>query len=72
MRIRGRRHFSGRYDDAKGRILTLLAQYPQEWFSPQQIHEVTGVNFVKLRAQCGNCTVIRLNDRRQPPYLKGV
>ena len=71
MRIRGRRtYFSGRYNDAKGPMMLLLYQYPQEWFTPRQIREITGVKLCSARAQCRRMYVIRLNDIRQLPYLE--
>ena len=62
-------HFKGRYDDQKGRILTLLAQERERWFSCRQIHEVTGATLSSCRAQCGRLYRARLNDSRQLPYL---
>ena len=71
MRIRGRRtYFSGRYNDAKGRMMLLFYQYPQEWFTPRRIHAITGVKLCSVRAQCRRMYVIRLKNTLQPPYLE--
>ena len=71
MRIRGRRtYFSGRYNDAKGRMMLLFYQYPQEWFTPRRIHAITGVKLCSVRAQCRRMYVIRLENTMQPPYLE--
>ena len=71
MRIIGRRaYFSGRYNNAKGPMMLLFYQYPQEWFTPRRIHEITGVKLCSTRAQCRRMYVIRLNDIRQLPYLE--
>ena len=40
------------------------------WFTPRQIHEITGVKLCSARAQCHRMYVIRLNDVRQLPYLE--
>ena len=71
MRIRGRRtYFSGRYNDAKGRMMLVFYQYPQEWFTPRRIHAITGVKLCSARAQCRRMYVIRLENTMQPPYLE--
>jgi len=71
MRIRGRRtYFNGKFDDAKGRMMLLFYQYPQQWFSPREAHEITGVKLCSTRAQCHRMYVIRLNDVRQLLYLE--
>ena len=71
MRVIGRRvHFAGEYDHAKGRMMFLLYQYRQMWFTPRRIHAITGVKLCSARAQCRRMYVIRLENTMQPPYLE--
>ena len=71
MKVIGRRvHFAGEYDHAKGRMMLLLYQYPQMWFSPRRIHEITGVKLSSARSQCHRMYRIRLENTRQLPYLE--
>ena len=71
MKVIGRRvHFEGEHDHAKGRMMLLLYQYPQMWFSPRRIHEITGVKLSSARSQCRRMYHIRLENTAQPPYLE--
>jgi hypothetical protein len=71
MKVIGRRvHFEGEYNHAKGRMMLLLYQYPQMWFSPRRIHEITGVTLSSCRAQCRRMYQIRLYNNLQLPYLE--
>ena len=71
MKVIGRRvHFEGEHDHAKGRMMLLLYQYQQMWFSPRQIHEITGVKLSSARSQCRRMYRIRLENTLQLPYLE--
>ena len=71
MKYIGRRaYFFGKHDDAKGRMMLLLYQFPLMWFTPRRIHAITGVKLCSTRAQCRRMYVIRLKNTLQPPYLE--
>jgi hypothetical protein len=63
-RLFSRQHFTGRYDSSKSKIFWLLQTDPDRWFSPSQIHWITGVPVSTIRWQCR-----RLHAAR-PPYIK--
>ena len=71
MKYIGRRaYFFGKHNDAKGRMMLLLYQFPLMWFTPRRIHAITGVKLCSARAQCRRMYVIRLENTMQPPYLE--
>jgi hypothetical protein len=64
--IMRRTHFSingGLYNRSKGKMMMLFGQEQKTWFSPLQLHKITGVPLSSTRAQC------RRLHRMEPPYL---
>ena len=57
-------HFVGKYDSSKSKIFWLLTTEPDTWYSPSEIHWITGVPISSIRWQCR-----RLHAAR-PPYIK--
>ncbi len=57
-------HFGGKYNLSKSKMFWLWQAGPDEWYSPAQIHFMTGVPLETCRHQCK-----RLHSAR-PPYIK--
>jgi hypothetical protein len=57
-------HFTGKYDASKAKMFWLWTSEPDTWYSPSQIHWITGVPISTVRWQCR-----RLHTAR-PVYIK--
>ncbi|HEX9897568.1 MAG TPA: hypothetical protein VGA85_07935 [Dehalococcoidales bacterium] len=57
-------HLCGKYNKSKGKIILLLAQEPNSWYSARQMHYILGVPVGSVR------NIVRRLHWCRPPYIK--